>query len=80
MAVSSNDAASQYTVVLSSSCVVFKKNTVQSMEVDMPLYGWILIGLGVVLLAFLKVKLGSAWLKKMQKKKEEKEKLANDDE
>lgn len=47
----------------------------------MPLYGWILIGLGVVLLAFLKVKLGSAWLKKMQKKKkEEKEKLANDDE
>lgn len=67
-------------MVSSSSGVVFKTDTVQSMEVDMPLYGWILIGLGVVLLAFLKVKLGSAWLKKMQKKKEEKEKLANDDE
>ncbi len=46
----------------------------------MPLYGWILIGLGVIVLAILKVKLGSAWLKKRNEKIKNKEKIEEADE
>ena len=42
-------------------------------------YWWVLIGLAVVLLVFLKVKVGGAWLKKQKEKKEHKERNLEED-
>jgi hypothetical protein len=46
----------------------------------MPLYGWILIVVGVIVLAVLKVKVGGAWLKKRKEKRDELERLKENDE
>ena len=42
-------------------------------------YGWVLIGVGVIGLAIIKVKVGGAWLKKQKEKKEQREKIKEED-
>ncbi|MBN1891926.1 MAG: hypothetical protein JW780_04030 [Clostridiales bacterium] len=42
-------------------------------------YWWVLIGVGVVGIVILKIKVGGAWLKKQKEKKEQREKMMEDD-
>ena len=42
-------------------------------------YWWVLIGAGVIGLAIIKVKVGGAWLRKQKEKKEQREKMREDD-
>lgn len=42
-------------------------------------YWWVLIVVGVIGIAILKVKFGGAWLKKQKEKKEQREKMMEDD-
>lgn len=42
-------------------------------------YWWVLIVVGLVLLAIIKVKVGGAWLRKQQEKKAQRDKLTEHD-